>query len=152
MSITNVELDKRARLLKLPLVGIYSKDEVPNVRRDGGYIFNLQDSVDKNGQPLPGTHWTAAFIEKGKSCYFDSFGFPAPVQVVNFLTKPIVWSNHHIQNITSEVCGYYCLYFIWWMTKHRHIPFVRRFQLFLRRFKDDPEKNLTLLKGYLRPL
>lgn len=153
MSITNVDLDKLAQQLALPLLGIFSKDELPKARgKNGGYVFNLQDGTDEKGAPLPGTHWTAAFCEGKQCCYFDSFGFPPPIQVGDFLGRPLLWNAMQIQSIRSETCGYYCLYFIWWMTKHRHIPFVKRFQLFMMRFRDDPTKNLTLLKGYLKPL
>lgn len=144
-----MRLEEQAKRMGLPLNGIFNKDDLPSKRQEGGYIFNLQDSVDEKGNPLPGTHWTAAYIEGNKACYFDSFGFPPPEQVDNFIGKH-AWSGNQIQSIRSEVCGYYCLYFLWWMLKHKHIDFYERFKLFLNHFRLDPSKNLTfdLLGGY----
>lgn len=152
MSITNIKLEEHAKRMGIPLVGVYNKDQLPTKRVPGGYIFNLQDSTDEKGNNLPGTHWTAGFVEGNRACYFDSFGFPAPEQVDDFLSQRKAWSGTQIQSLRSEVCGYYCLYFIWWMYKHRHIDFYKRFQLFLHQFSSDPKENLTLLKKYILPL
>ena len=32
-----------------------------------------------------GTHWTCLFIKNGKLIYFDSYGFPPPLEVENIL-------------------------------------------------------------------
>lgn len=153
MSITNILLEKRARELNLPLVGIFSKDALPRKKQPGGYIFNLQDSTDENGIPLPGTHWTAAWVDPtGKAVYCDSFGFLPPEQVENFLGRPLAWSNMQIQSLTSEVCGYYCLYFLYWMSHNRKVPIYKRLQLYMRQFSENPYENLRRLKRYIRPL
>ena len=36
-----------------------------------------------------------------------------PIEVANYLKnfRPIAYSNRHIQNIHSDVCGWYCLLF-----------------------------------------
>lgn len=154
--ITNIALEDHAQRLALPLIGVFSKDKLPRVRREGAYIINLQDANDEDGNPLPGTHWTAFYIEKGHAVYFDSFGVIAPQSVQDYLRpyRPWLFSEKHIQNIQSEICGYYVLYFIWFMHRHRHkIPNLdRRFRTFLRLFSDDPEKNKRLLQKYIKPL
>jgi len=48
---SNFDLEDLAKKYKLPLVGIYSKDELPKIQV-GSYIVNLQDS-DKGS----GSHW-----------------------------------------------------------------------------------------------
>jgi len=83
---------------------------MPSERKSGSYIINLQDFEDGEG-----THWTCFKIfDNGKCCYFDSFGFPMPIEISKFLMpfKPIAQSNRHIQYIQSEKCGYFCLAFI----------------------------------------
>lgn len=152
MSITNTKLEEHAVRLRIPLLGVYNKDLLPSKRGNGGYIFNLQDSTDENGVSLPGTHWTAAFVEGNRSVYFDSFGFPPPEQVEQFLSKHHAWNAAQIQSLRSEVCGYYCLYFIWFMATHRNLSFYKRFQSFLDQFSDIAEDNLKLLKRYIHPL
>lgn len=155
--ITNFDLEERAKEISAPLVGVFSKDLLHKIpRRDGGYIINLQDSADEWGNPLPGTHWTCFYIEGKHAVYFDSFGVIAPQAVQQYLKpyRPWIYSQKHIQNIRSTICGYYCLYFIWFMSRHRHRikNLNQRFQAFLRLFSNDPEKNKSLLQKYIKPL
>lgn len=147
--MTNVDLEEKAVRLHIPLVGVFSKDKLPITNKDGGYIINLQDSDDG-----PGTHWTAFYVEGSSKVYFDSFGVIPPLSVQRFLRNKYVYSTKHIQNIQSEICGYYVLYFIWFMWNHRNrIKDVRkRFCAFLRLFSSDPTKNKTLLAKYIDPL
>lgn len=147
--MTNVDLEEKARRLHIPLVGVFSKDQLPPVLKDGGYIINLQSAGDG-----PGTHWTAFYVENSSRAYFDSFGVIPPLSVQRFLRRKYIFSEKHIQNIQSEICGYYVLYFIWFMWFHRHrIKNVRkRFCTFLRLFSSDPTKNKTLLQKYIAPL
>jgi hypothetical protein len=150
--LTNFQLEELAVKIKVPLVGVYSKNELPKVKKNGGYIFNLQDSEDEHGKPLPGTHWVGAWVEDNRSVYFDSFGFPAPVSVKRFLGKNYVWSDKVIQNVRSEICGYYCLYFLWFMSRNRKLQLVRRFQLFTDKFSDDVTDNKRILQKLIKPL
>lgn len=147
--MTNVALEEKAVRLHIPLVGVFSKDKLPITKKDGGYIINLQDS-DKGS----GTHWTAFYVEGSSRVYFDSFGVIPPLSVQRFLRNKYVYSTKHIQNIQSEICGYYVLYFLWFMWNHRNrIRDVRqRFCAFLRLFSKDPTKNKTLLQKYIKPL
>lgn len=108
--LSNFNLEDIAEKMDLDLIGVFSKDTLPNERKVGAYIINLQDN-DAGG----GTHWTAFKIfENGKACYFDSFGLIAPKDVDIFLKpfKPYATNNRHIQDIKSDKCGYFCLAFI----------------------------------------
>ena len=155
--MTNVDLEEKAKRLKIPLVGVFSKDQLPPILKEGGYIINLQSAGDG-----PGTHWTAFYVENSsqsaradkRRAYFDSFGVIPPLSVQRFLRRKYMFSEKHIQNIQSEICGYYVLYFIWFMFTHKHrIKNVRkRFCTFLRLFSSDPTKNKTLLQKYIAPL
>lgn len=146
--MTNVDLEEKARRLNIPLVGVFSKDKLPPIAKAGGYIINLQNEGDG-----PGTHWTAFYVEGSSRAYFDSFGVIPPLSVQRFL-KRYYFSEKHIQNIQSEICGYYVLYFIWFMWNHRfRIKDLRkRFCAFLRLFSSDPTKNKRLLQKYIAPL
>ena len=73
--MTNVDLENMADKLGLPIVGVFSKDELIGddkaPRQIGSYYINMQDSTEGNG-----THWIFAKIfESGHGLYFDSFGF-----------------------------------------------------------------------------
>jgi hypothetical protein len=153
--ITNFQLEEKCKKLNIPLVWIGCKDKLPYTRKDGCFIVNMQDDLDVNGNENPGTHWTCFLIDKKQACYFDAFGCVPPRQVQEFLKpyKPFPYNTKEIQNITSEVCGYYCLYFLYWMTHHRNIKSMKeKLQLFTNQFSDDVRKNETLLKKYLKLL
>ena len=108
--LTNFNLEEMAQEYDLDLIGVFSKDKIPTKRIAGDYIINLQDYEDGGG-----THWVAFKIfDNKKCCYFDPFGFGCPVDVKEFLTpfRPISYNNRVIQDLKSELCGYFCLAFL----------------------------------------
>jgi hypothetical protein len=105
--ITNFDIEEIAKSLKLPIVGVFSKDKLPQKRFIGSYYINMEDSDKGNG-----THWVFARIfDFGKAIYFDSYGVNPPEPVRDFLKPfaPFGFSNRHIQDINSENCGRFCL-------------------------------------------
>lgn len=87
--------------------GAYSKDKLPKQLKNGWYIVNLEDSDGENG----GTHWTCFKYEKNKPIeYYDSFGFPPPIEVMELAKKNnILYSNKQIQDTKSTGCGWFCI-------------------------------------------
>lgn len=105
--LSNTDIEEICDSLKLPLVGVFSKNKLPQVRHIGSYYINLQDEEDGNG-----THWTwFRIFENGKAVYFDSFGFQLPEDIKEFLKPfaPIPYNNRQIQDINSSYCGWFCL-------------------------------------------
>jgi len=151
---TNYEFAEYAHRLALPLVGVFNKDTLPQIPQDGCYLVNLQDDNDENGNPQFGTHWVCFYIEKKHACYFDSFGFIPPLQIRHFLKRymPIAYSTKQVQNPRSHACGYYCLYFFWYMTRNKKVPLTKRFDMFMDLWSDDVSENQDRLKKYLLPL
>lgn len=150
---TNIQLMEAARRNHIPLLGVFFKDELPATIYDGGYIINLQDKSEGGG----GTHWTALYVENKNSVYFDSFGAPPPESVKRFvkpIDKQLVYSSKEIQNIVSGVCGYYVLYFLYYMShRRRQEPNIyRRFKDFQRLWSETPSENRTRLIHYIKPL
>ena len=47
------------------------------------------------------------------SYYFDSFGGQPDKFLLNQLSKPIIYHIYKIQDIHSQLCGPYCLYFFY---------------------------------------
>ena len=153
--LTNFQLADHAKRLNLPLIAITNKDKLPPYRRQGHYIFNLMDDEDHTGKNLPGSHWVCAIISNNQAVYMDPFGFPPAAQVQHFLKpyKPYAWSEKQIQNPTSHVCGYFVLYFLYWMNKHKKIKnLATRMETFLDLFSDDYTKNKTILERLIKPL
>jgi len=85
--LTNFQLAEESHKLGIPLVGIFNKDNLPNERKEGCYIINLQDDFDEHGNDQMGSHWTSFIIEKNQAAYWDPFGFNPPANVQIFL-KP----------------------------------------------------------------
>jgi hypothetical protein len=110
--LSNFDIEDYAKTEDYNLIGVFSKDMIPDKKRVGSYVINMQDHDD--GQ---GTHWVAFIIfENAKCCYFDSYGVHAPKDILYFLKifKPIGTNKRQIQYINSVKCGYFCLAFIKW--------------------------------------
>ena len=93
-----------SQLQKIYNYPIYSRDS--KVYSDKGFV-NI-DNGDKGG-----THWTCFYIKDNKSFYFDSFGVQPDKFLLKQLPKPIIYHNYKIQDINSQLCGSYCLYFFY---------------------------------------
>jgi len=155
----NAELMIAAQRNNIPLVGVFFKDKLPTMIYDGGYIINLANSTDGEG-----THWVAIYVERdqhGKqhAVYFDSFGMGLPENVKRFLwaiDESVQYNKKHIQNINSFICGYYVLYFLWYMSRYCRFQeshnIYKRFQQFQNLWSLDVEDNRKLLEQYLECL
>ena len=111
------ELDKLMRshpLTKQAYIGAFPCDariDSPTWR-PFSIIFNIDQSF------LPGSHWTAVFVDGvnvQRPEYFDSTGLPPTGHIREWLSQfgsPFVSSSRRVQPVSSDLCGYYCLYFI----------------------------------------
>ena len=87
-----------------------SKDVLPKkLSNDKVMVINLDDM---NGN---GTHWVCIINSKDSKyvLYYDSFGVPyIDPKIYTFLKtskKEILYNENQIQDISSVLCGYYCL-------------------------------------------
>ena len=113
--------------------GIYSRDGLPNkIKKECG-IINLDDITG------PGTHWVCYRNLDGGSAspqnppavwsnvieYFDPFGLIMPNEVLDYFhtgsVKHIVYSMDEIQNRSTVLCGYWCLYYLFERQKGKGI-------------------------------
>ena len=81
---------------------LYPKDS--QIYSNKGFI-----NID-NGQ-VGGTHWTCFYIKNNKSFYLDSFGGQLVKTLLTQLPKLTTDEVCKIQDISSRLCGSYCLYF-----------------------------------------
>jgi hypothetical protein len=104
--LSNIEINKVLSNVKL-FNGVYMRDELNyNNIKKGFYVLNLDESKG------PGTHWTGLYIDKfNKKYYFDSYGFPAPLEIEK-LIKPYIYNNKIIQSINSTSCGFFVIAWI----------------------------------------
>jgi len=78
------------------------------------FVYNI-DSQDN-----PGTHWTCSFIKNNNCWYFDSYGFQPPLEFLTY-TKNVKnrWYNtFKIQSSDEVICGHYCLYVLFHLSKN----------------------------------
>ncbi len=108
----------------------------PSVNYPSAYVVNTQ------GKKHPGEHWLAYYYNEDGNCdFFDSFGFsPILYGLTDFLDKTSIkwkYNENQIQSLTSEFCGYYCVYFI--LLRSRNIPLETILKLFDTKhfFKND---------------
>ena len=80
-------------------------------------IFSDRGFVNIDNGSQGGTHWTCFIVKDNKSYYFDSFGCGTDKFLLKQLPKPIILHNYKIQDINSEFCGSYCLYFFYLIEK-----------------------------------
>ena len=83
---------------------IYPRDS--KILSDRGFV-----NIDNGSQG--GTHWTCFIVIDNKSYYFDSFGGQPDKFLLKQLSKPIIYHIYKIQDINSQLCGSYCLYFFY---------------------------------------
>ena len=74
-----------------------------------------------------------------KAIYFDLFGQPAPRSISKYLKiYDYGMTNKHIQSITSDLCGYFCVGFIYFVCRHpkRTKIIIKGTSIFLGLFED----------------
>ena len=93
-----------SELQKIYNYHIYPRDS--KIISDRGFV-----NIDNGSRG--GTHWTCFIVKGNKSYYFDSFGGQPDKFLLKQLPKPIIYHNYKIQDINSQLCGSYCLYFFY---------------------------------------
>jgi len=103
---TNVELEEMARKLRFKnFRGVLMRDELtfkPMLNECG--ILNLGDKYGRSSR------W-ACWYKNGKDkIYFDSFGVQPPLELIEYLSSPILYSTYQIQQYNDSNCGEWCLH------------------------------------------
>ena len=115
--LSNFDLMDWVKKLKIKhFRGVYSRDGLPRkIKKECG-IINLDDIQGD------GTHWVCyrnldsivgslPVVE-----YFDPFGLTMPNEALEYFRtarKQIVYSIDEIQNRSTVLCGYWCLYYLY---------------------------------------
>jgi hypothetical protein len=156
MSLTNFDLIRFAKELKINLVGVCSKDELRLIKpRIGGYIINMENSTDGSG-----THWVALTLYQDNniihSLYFDSYGIAPPKEIEEYVKKindiKIAYNTRQIQKLQTTECGWYCLSMIYNMQyKRRSDNMIKDYKHYMSKFSNDLTKDLIILKESFKP-
>lgn len=154
--LSNTDIIELLERNGIHLVFINYKDQLEETPiQVGSYVVNMADSDDGSG----GTHWVTFIIEKIDSVYhtvyFDAFGL-APSEAVKKYLAPIdddiVYNWNQIQNENSSICGWFVVYWIWFMNtmKNAEPNIYLRYKKFLKLFSSREENNRKLLQQYLK--
>jgi len=117
--LSDIEIKDLAKRMSIPLGGVCFKDQLPNFEFNKAYILNIEDHITDDGVDNEGTHWVFFQVQhtpKGTVCpmYVDSFGFPPPQSIVNYVQKHYKikncpYSTKDIQSLVNNACGFYAL-------------------------------------------
>ena len=116
-------------------VGVFPADQIPRLwTKPTAFIINTDDHTK------PGMHWVAFYVDKfSNGLYTDSFGLPPIISDhINRLrknSKTFRWNAIQLQNDGSDVCGKYCIMFLYYMSHGLG------FKKFLDNFSENLEKN-----------
>ena len=138
--MSNFDLWDWCEELGIPLKGIFARNEKMG-KNHSPCIINL-DEIEGLG-----THWVCCWFSGGKFEFFDSFGFPPPLEWEKNIRKwfprikTFLRNDKQIQAADSVRCGYYCLMFL----NERNNG--KSFEEFLSMFS-IPEENEKIVKKY----
>ena len=141
--MSNFELKDWCKYLKIPLKGIFARDDLIE-KNHSTCIINL-DSIEGSG-----THWVCCWFSDHFE-YFDSFGFPPPLEwEINVRKqfpkmKTFKRNNKQIQEKASLKCGYYCLCFL--NKKNKGRSFEDSLKMF-----SSPKENKKIIVKYINSL
>ena len=109
--LSNFEITDKCKELKIKnFKGVFMRDELKGKSsKNECLILNLDDGSGK------GTHWTCLYVNNNLRYYFDSFGLPPPLEILNYCSNyvDIKYSDHKIQKINVIICGQYSIYVLY---------------------------------------
>ena len=152
--LTNYDLEELCQLYNVPVRGIYMKDMLPRMIKNGNYIINLESSM---GGRNNGTHWTCLIIDDKNAMFYDPYGAPPSIEIRDFVKRRknthLGFNNWVIQDLKSENCGYFVLSFLIYVGGFdEDADLYDRTNKYLSRFVDDTRNNDEILRSSFRVL
>jgi len=131
---------------KCEFLGVFPRDLVPPTcsRFPCCYVSNTDPSNKA------GSHWVAFFFVSFDHCeFFDSFAMPPSIYGFHFQSPSVnlVVSKHQLQSNNSNVCGQFCIYFLY--SRSIGHPFSR---IIRSMCKDNLSLNDTYVSLFLKKL
>jgi hypothetical protein len=148
--ISNFDIYNLCEKLKVPLNDILMRDQIENKQlQDGNYVFNMDTSDGR------GNHWCSFVLDNKTIYYFDSYGMPCAEECVTAWDRvgyKIKCNSVHIQDLKSQLCGFYCIYFLICMQYGAGSKLARMKKCIKSFIMDDYRKdkqNDKLVKEYI---
>jgi hypothetical protein len=104
--LSNFQLIDAAKKLGIKnFRGVFVRDELPkNPNKVECGILNTGDSSTN------GFHWICWHKNGKTKICFDSYALPPPVELVEYLKKPVWYNSERVQFGNTVFCGHLCLY------------------------------------------
>ena len=143
--LTDYDLQRWCQYLKIPIKGIFARDEWGKTPHPFGHSPCIINMDDLGG---PGTHWVCCWGSATELLpeYFDSFGLPPPaeweIELILEGQQTFLRNDNQLQWEFSVRCGYYCLLFLNERNKGRS------FRDILSMFSENTRANEAVVKDY----
>ena len=141
--LSNHDIDELVTKMGIPnFKGCYYKDKITKIQPNSSYIINLNSELDEHGHRNTGSHWCCLVMNDMKQAiYFDSYGEREPNELRNLLKcnqYKIGHTNKNIQSLMSNLCGFFCLSFIYFLTvsKFRTKNIINDASIYLDLYED----------------
>jgi len=139
--LTNLDIEEISPLFHIKLIAIIDYKDLKYYQlKDGSYMLNLGNK-----------HWTALYVKDKIGLYFDSYGQIYPSEVKRFCAN-VMYSDDQIQSLNSILCGYFCLYFLYWMSNKFKRNMEYTFNLFRSNFVDNEKQNNKILQKLIKKI
>jgi hypothetical protein len=166
--LTDGQLYELAEKMNFPLEKVCFKDELKGkLKYNTGYIINLDNSVDEEGNQNEGTHWTCLQVNKYpdgrvEPIFMDPYGALPSENIKKFVQdncgKHLPNTTKDVQSLMNNACGYYCCAFLHFINtwEHRQKDLYDDVENFMSMFDDlntsiDWKKNEYILKMFFQP-
>ena len=115
-SLSNIAIEDAVKKIVLKnFRGVFLRDTLPKKpKRNECAIMNLDDTSGD------GTHLVRWFKRGDKKWYFDSFAFPPPTELNNYLGD-VFYPTEQIQPRQAVICGHLFLFVLKEMQKGKHL-------------------------------
>jgi hypothetical protein len=165
--LTNEQIEDLSKRMDFPLEGVYFKNELPKkLKFNTGYVINLQNSEDEDGNDNDGTHWTCLQVNKYPTgliepIFFDPYGAPPSEAIKKFVKdgcgKKLPYTEKDIQSLMNNACGFYVCALLHFINKfpQRKKDLYQDVSDFLELFEDlnkshNYKKNEFILKHFFQ--
>ena len=118
--------------------GCFYKDTLKKIEPSSSYIINLNSEFNEKNERNAGSHWVALLTDDlKKAIHFDKE--PNEIKILLKSNQyEIAHTSKNMQSLMSNLCGFFCLAFIYFLTvrKYRTKNIINDAFIFLGLFED----------------
>lgn len=120
--MNSLQVQRALRHIQGQTIGVFPADKIPLVwEKPCALVANVDESTK------PGSHWIAIYVDSsGNGVFFDSYGLPPAVSHhidrIRRNCRFYEWNIQQLQSIDSDVCGHFCIDFLFYMSCGYTLP------------------------------